>query len=113
MTREAPYLYADAPGTGASSCPSVQTNSSGTSWAQRADARHVGPDRAVLRGEAADSAATINAALRSGQNLLLTPGVYHLDQSINVTRPDTVVLGLGFPTLIPTTGDAAMTTSPA
>jgi hypothetical protein len=39
--------------------------------------------------------------------------VYHLDQSIEVTRPDTVVLGLGFPTLVPTSGNAAMTTARA
>lgn len=39
--------------------------------------------------------------------------MYQLDQSINVTRPDTIVLGLGFPTLIPTNGNAAMTTSSA
>src|SRR5437764_1092798 len=57
-----------------------------------------------------DSASTINNALHSGRNLLLTPGVYRLDQPIAVTRPDTVVLGLGFPTLVPTNGSAAMTT---
>jgi hypothetical protein len=60
-----------------------------------------------------DSASTINAALGSGRNLILTPGVYHLSQSISVTRPDSVVLGLGFPTLIPTNGNAAMTTANA
>jgi hypothetical protein len=60
-----------------------------------------------------DSAATINAALRSGRSLILTPGIYHVDQSITLTRPDTVVLGLGFPTLVPTNGNAAMTTARA
>src|SRR5207247_6760148 len=58
-------------------------------------------------------AATINAALGTGRNVILTPGIYHLDQSIQVTRPDSVVLGLGFPTLIPTNGNAAMTTARA
>jgi hypothetical protein len=46
-------------------------------------------------------------------NLILTPGVYHLDQSIDVTRPDTVVLGLGFPTLVPDSGIASMTVTRA
>jgi hypothetical protein len=36
--------------------------------------------------------------------LLFTPGVYNISQTINVTRPDTVVLGIGFPTLIPQNG---------
>jgi hypothetical protein len=55
----------------------------------------------------------INDALGSGKNLILTPGIYDLDGSINVTRPDTIVLGLGFPTLIPTNGNAGMVTSSA
>ena len=44
-----------------------------------------------------------------GKNLLLTPGIYHLNRTIEVKRPDTVVLGLGFPTLVPQNGTAAMT----
>jgi hypothetical protein len=46
-------------------------------------------------------------------NLILTPGVYHLNQSINVTRPDTVVVGLGFPTLVPESGIVSMTVARA
>ena len=38
----------------------------------------------------------------------MTPGVYNLDQTIEVTWPDTVVLGLGFPTLIPSRGIVSM-----
>jgi hypothetical protein len=38
----------------------------------------------------------------------LTPGIYSLDGPINVLRPDTVVLGLGFPTLVPKQGSASM-----
>src|SRR5262249_13829992 len=56
-----------------------------------------------------DSAATINRALSRGLNLVLSPGVYHLDRSLNVTRPDTVVLGLGIATLVPDRGTVAMT----
>src|SRR5262245_101521 len=55
------------------------------------------------------SAATMNAALAQGKNLLVTPGVYHLSETIRVTRPDTVVLGFGLATLIPDNGIAAMT----
>jgi hypothetical protein len=55
-----------------------------------------------------DTAQILNAALTAGKNLLLTPGTYDLDQALHVTHPDTVVLGLGFATLHPTTGDAAL-----
>src|SRR4051794_14839739 len=107
-TREAPYLYVDAAGNENVFAPSVQTNTSGTSWAAGSTPGRSIPIEQFYVAKPADSAATINAALRRGQNLLLTPGIYHLDESINITRPDTVVLGLGFPTLIPTTGDAAL-----
>jgi hypothetical protein len=43
-----------------------------------------------------------------GQNLIFTPGIYQLDKTIKVKRADTVVLGLGFPTLVPDNGITAM-----
>src|SRR4029077_14715770 len=55
-----------------------------------------------------DSLGTINSALAQGKHLILTPGIYSLDGPINVLRPDTVVLGLGFPTLVPKQGSASM-----
>ena len=55
-----------------------------------------------------DPAAVINAALARGQDLILTPGVYRLSQALEVSRPGTVVLGLGFPTLVPVRGSIAM-----
>jgi hypothetical protein len=42
-------------------------------------------------------------------NLILTPGIYKLNEAIRVTRPDTIVLGMGYATLVPQTGDAALT----
>ena len=53
----------------------------------------------------------INVALALGQNLILTPGVYDLSRPIVVTRPGTVVMGLGFATLIPQDGNVAMETA--
>jgi hypothetical protein len=51
----------------------------------------------------------MNAALSAGKNLLVTPGVYHVNDTIRVTRPDTVVLGMGLATIIPDNGVTAMT----
>jgi hypothetical protein len=43
----------------------------------------------------------LNAALDSGKSLLITPGVYNLDGGvINITQNNTIVLGLGIPSLI-------------
>ena len=113
VTREAPYLYVDSAGNQNVFVPSMQTSSSGTTWADGATPGTSIPIDRFYVAKPSDSAATINSALRTGRNLILTPGIYHLDQSIAVTRPDTVVLGLGFPTLIPTNGNAAMTTARA
>ncbi len=113
VMREAPYLYMDAAGNENVFVPSAQTNSSGTTWEGGATPGVSIPIDQFYVAKPGDSASTINAALHSGRNLLLTPGVYHLDQGIAVTRPDTVVLGLGFPTLIPTNGNATMSTASA
>ena len=113
VTREPPYLYVDSAGNESVFVPSAQTNTSGTTWAGGpTPGTSISIDEFYV-ARPSDSAATINTALRTGRNLILTPGVYHVDESINVTRPDTVVLGLGFPTLIPTKGNAAMTTASA
>ncbi|MGN6754939.1 MAG: adenylyl cyclase, partial [Thermomicrobiales bacterium] len=113
VTREAPYLYLDADGHYNVFVPAVQHNSLGTTWASGATPGTSIPLVRFFVAQPTDSAAPINDALNSGKNLILTPGIYHLDQSLRVTRPDTVVLGLGFPTLIPDNGTAAMTTASA
>ena len=41
----------------------------------------------------------MNQALEEGKNLLLTPGIYDLEEPIAVNRPDTIVLGMGLATL--------------
>jgi hypothetical protein len=55
-----------------------------------------------------DSAATINEKLAEGLHLVLQPGLYKLDDTINIENAGTVVLGLGLATLIPTTGKPAI-----
>jgi len=47
-----------------------------------------------------NTAAEINAKLLKGLSLVLSPGNYYLEESIKITRSNTVVLGIGFPTLI-------------
>ena len=113
VTREAPYLYTDSNGNYNVFLPSKQTNSVGTTWANGATAGSSIRIEKFFIASPADSVATINKALGSGKNLILTPGVYNLDQSIQLTRPDTVVLGLGFPTLIPENGIVSMTVANA
>ncbi|MEV4006639.1 discoidin domain-containing protein [Actinomadura sp. NPDC049753] len=108
VTREKPYLYVDASGAYSVFVPALRRDSRGTTWAGGSTPGSSIPLSRFYVARPGDSAATINAALGQGLNLLLTPGVYHLAQTINVTRPDTVVLGIGYPTLVPDNGATAM-----
>ncbi|MFF8683139.1 RICIN domain-containing protein [Streptomyces sp. NPDC015237] len=109
VTREKPYLTVDATGAYQVVVPPVRTESTGASWTTGAPAgTRLGMDTFFVVKPGA-TAAQINTALDAGKNLLVTPGVYHLDQTLRVTRPDTVVLGLGLATFIPDNGIKAMT----
>ena len=109
VTREAPYLYLDAAGHYAVFVPAVQHDSVGTTWASGPTPGTSIPLDDFFVARPTDSVDRINNALARGRNLLYTPGVYQLDDTVRVKRADTVVLGLGLATLVPTEGDAAMT----
>ncbi|WP_225825534.1 RICIN domain-containing protein [Streptomyces naphthomycinicus] len=108
VTREKPFLYVDGSGKYQVFVPSTRTGSTGTSWASGSPAGTSLPLGQFYVVKPGATAAQINAALAAGQNLLVTPGVYHLDQTLKVTRPDTVVLGLGLATFVPDNGVTAM-----
>jgi len=108
VTREAPYLYLDAAGNYSVFVPSVQRNTSGTTWASGQTPGASIPIDRFFVARPTDSVATINNQLARGKNLLLSPGIYRLDEPIRVKHDDTVVLGLGFPTLVPEDGNVAM-----
>ncbi|MFI9803231.1 RICIN domain-containing protein [Streptomyces sp. NPDC052301] len=108
VTREKPFLYVDGSGAYQVFVPSVRTGSTATSWASGSPAGTSLPLSRFYVVKPGATAAQINTALAAGQNLLVTPGVYHLDQTLKVTRPDTVVLGLGLATFVPDNGITAM-----
>ncbi|MBL1087338.1 RICIN domain-containing protein [Streptomyces actinomycinicus] len=109
VSREKPFLYIDGSGKYQVFVPGTRTDSTGTSWANGTPAGTSLPLSRFYVVKPGATAAQINAALAAGQNLLVTPGVYHLDQTLKVTRPDTVVLGLGLATFVPDNGVTAMT----
>jgi hypothetical protein len=113
VVREKPYLFVDEAGTYFVVVPKLAVHETrGISWAAGKPQGDAVPiDRFYLAHAGRDGAESINEALASGKNLLLTPGVYHLDDRIQVTRPDTIVFGLGYPTLVAEQGTAAMAVS--
>jgi hypothetical protein len=112
VTEEAPFLYQNASGNNEVFVPAVQTNSSGTSWSTGTEAGSSLPLSSFFIANPSTSVAAIDIALALGKNLVLTPGVYNLNAPIIVSRPDTVVLGLGFATLVPQKGNAALVVLP-
>jgi hypothetical protein len=99
LSREKPYLFVDAHGQWNVRVPNAHRNTSGESWtADATDGRSI-PLRDFYVAKPGDSIRTIDAALAHGRNLLLTPGVYNADRSIQVTRSNQVVLGIGHATL--------------
>ena len=108
VTREEPYLYLDAGGNYNVFVPAVQNNSSGASWATSPTPGSSIPIDRFFVAQPTDSAEKINLQLLLGKNLIFTPGIYNLDRAIIVPYPDTVVLGLGMPTLIPQNGNVSM-----
>jgi hypothetical protein len=113
VSAEAPFLYDNGGGDYQVFVPAVQHNSSGPSWASGSEAGSSIPLSQFFIANPDTPVVSINAALASGKNLILTPGVYNLDHPIRVVRQDTVVLGLGFATLVPQSGNAALIVVPS
>jgi hypothetical protein len=108
VSREKPYLYVDAAGAYRVFVPSLAHDSSGTTWSGGATPGASLPLSSFYVAKPTDSADRLNDALESGRSLLLTPGVYHLRQALEVTHRNTVVLGLGLATLVPDRGNSAV-----
>ena len=110
VIREKPYLFIDEAGRYFVMVPDLKTDgASGTTWSGGPTPGTALPiEQFHIARADKDTAASLNAALSQGKHLLLTPGIYHLDSAIRISRPGTVVLGLGYATLVPDKGTAAM-----
>ena len=111
VIREKPYLFVDSAGAFNVLVPNLRTNTSGATWLSAPTPGTVVPLSQFYVAKPTDTAATINQALAQGLNLLFTPGIYTIDQTINVTRANTVVLGIGYATLVPVNGVVPMSVS--
>ena len=107
VSREKPFLY-----LGGSEyrvfLPEKRTNARGVTWGNGTPRGTSLPLSRFYVAKPGVSAATLNQALAEGLHLLLTPGIYHLDRPVRVDRAGTVVLGLGYATLIPDNGVTAL-----
>lgn len=111
VIRDKPFLTFDEESGYSVFVPDIQYDAAGVSWSGGDEPGRVIPieDFHIARPDD-DDASTINRALADGKHLLLTPGIYELEEAIVVEHPHTVLMGLGLPTLVPTKGNAAITT---
>jgi hypothetical protein len=107
---EKPYLDIDNASRYFVNVPDLHTDTRGATWTQgKIGGKSLPVDQFYIAHADKDTADTINSALNeSGKNLILTPGIYHLESPIIVGRPNTIILGLGYPTLIPEDGKSAI-----
>jgi hypothetical protein len=110
VVREKPFPMVDAQGNWSVRVPALRSNSVGITWHNgETPGKSVPLSRFYIARPDRDTAESMNAQLKQGKNLLLTPGIYELSEPIRVTRADAIVMGLGFATLKPVKGTAAMT----
>ncbi|MFG2869246.1 discoidin domain-containing protein [Streptomyces sp. NPDC048338] len=107
VSREKPFLYLDG-NEYKVFAPAKRVNARGTTWANGTPQGESIPLSRFYVVKPGATAATINQALAQGLHLLFTPGVYHVDRTIDVDRANTIVLGLGLATIIPDNGVTAM-----
>jgi hypothetical protein len=109
VSREKPFLYIDGNSRYQVFVPTLKKNSSGVTWSTGKGPGYSRSIEDFFVAQPSNSDAEINLALALGKSLILTPGIYQLKRPINVIYPNTVVLGLGFATLVPQLGKPALT----
>jgi hypothetical protein len=109
LMREKPFLQVTPQGEWQVFAPAVRRDGRGVSWEAGQPPGRALPLSDFLIARPQTPVAAINAALADGRHLLLTPGVYRLAEPIRVTRPGTIVLGLGLPSLLAVGGAEVLT----
>ncbi|MFK0124569.1 coagulation factor 5/8 type domain-containing protein [Streptomyces nigra] len=107
VSREKPFLYLQGSEYRVF-LPEKRTNARGVTWGNGTPRGTSLPLTQFYVARPGVSAATLNQALEQGLHLLLTPGIYHLSEPLRINRANTVVLGLGYATLIPDGGVTAV-----
>jgi hypothetical protein len=110
LEQEKPFLTIDAGGNYSVSLAPTRTNANGASWtASATPGATISLDQFYVARAGRDRAAEMNLALSQGKHLLLEPGIYHLEDSLRITKSGTIVMGLGLATLAADTGAPAIT----
>jgi hypothetical protein len=89
--------------------PILKKQTIGTTWEDNTDdEKTLNLSSFYIVKAGSDNSETINAALKKGKNLIFTPGIYSLEKSLKVTKPGTLILGIGMPSLVPLKGNSTI-----
>ncbi len=108
LIREKPFLYVNRSGAWNVFVPALRSNARAPTWSSSAPPGVSLPLSDFIIVKPGSSARTVNEALARGRNVIITPGIYHLDAPLHITRANTVVLGLGLATLVADSGVSAI-----
>lgn len=114
VTEEEPFLYTTSsnymtsPNAWDAFVPAVQHDSSGPNFLSGTEAGSSVGLSSFFIASPSTPEELVQAALDVGRNLILTPGVYDLNSALLVNHPNSLVIGLGFPVLVPQRGNASM-----
>ncbi|KAI1335498.1 glycoside hydrolase family 55 protein [Xylariaceae sp. FL0016] len=109
VMREKPFLCINSQGQYEVFVPTLQKDSRGPSWeGSPTSGKSISIDHFYIAQPPTADAAKINSALNSGKHIIFTPGIYELEEPLRITKPDTIILGLGMPSLVPIQGHSAI-----
>jgi hypothetical protein len=109
VVAEKPYITIDGSGKYTLRVPNWETNKKGPTSDYTKTTNIDFANVYVTRTN--DTAATINAQIAAGLHIVVTPAIYYLEDSIQITRANTVVLGIGLATLVSPNGKPAVVVS--
>ncbi len=103
VIREKPFLFIDKDNRYKVFRPALKHDHKGLSYTKTnmGDGEAIDLLKSFFIVKPGTSAAEMNRQLAAGKHLLITPGMYKLSEPLHVTKPNTIILGLGYATLIP------------
>ncbi|MBK1809868.1 sialidase [Clostridium sp. YIM B02505] len=109
IMREKPFLMIDDDGDYKVFVPEFKSETKGITWKDgKVLGKKVSLENFYIAHPNKSSARDINYALEQGKNILFTPGIYHIDETIEIKKKDTIILGIGIATLLADKGSVTM-----
>ena len=111
VVQEKPYIcYDNDKGYGVM-VPKLRKNAQGISWENGVTGTFYSLNTFYIANPDKDNSKTLNKALADGKNILFTPGIYNIKETLKVTKKDTIIYGMGLATLEASKGNVVMNVS--